>query len=162
MRRRRSTGARVAAVVKVAALGAKYLLKPNRFTLRYPEEYPLLTEGYRGLIVLDPEKCIGCGSCARICPASSMKMVKLPSRQLKPVVDYQRCIFCGFCVDVCPVQALRHLRVHDVSYYDMDAMRPSVEEFRRVVDSPAKDEGGRPIRFEFDPERGLTKVPAQR
>lgn len=160
--RRRSVSARIASIMKITALGVRYLLRPNRFTLRYPEEYPVLAEGYRGFIVLDFNKCIGCGSCARICPTSSMKMVKVSAKTLRPVINYQRCIFCGFCVDVCPVQALRHVRVHDIGYYDMNSMKPSLGDFQKEVSTPAVSEGARPIKFEFDPDRGLVKTVVKR
>ena len=151
---------RILSALEAMGIGIKYLVRPGRFTLRYPEEYAVLHEGYRGFIILDEEKCIGCASCARICPASAMKMVKLPRKQ-RPVINYQRCIFCGFCVDVCPVQALRHQRVHDVCYYGLNELKLSLDDFKREIRSPAELEGGKPIRFEFDEKKGLIKLTSE-
>ncbi|MEB3851732.1 MAG: NADH-quinone oxidoreductase subunit NuoI [Desulfurococcales archaeon] len=151
------------------AVGLKYFLDPNRFTLHYPREYIRLKPGYRGFIVLNKAKCIMCESCARICPAAAMKMVRFqapdPRRPGKmklykyPVINYQRCIFCGYCVDVCPTEALRHVPAHDVVYYNLEEMDLNLEQFQVEPKSPAEVEGGIPVRYVFDPERGLVKVP---
>jgi len=163
----------------IAALivGVKYFIKPIRFTLMYPSEYIKLDSRYRGFIVLNKAKCIGCESCARICPAAAMKMIKIeeqpkqeaqehskkPVKKVKkhPVINYQRCIFCGFCVDVCPVEALRHIPVHDVVYLNMAEMDLDLIEFQKEPVNPAAAEGGIPVRYVFDPDRGLIKVRAE-
>ena len=146
-------------------VGLKYFANPNRFTLKYPYEYIQLRDTYRGFIILDMKKCIGCMSCARICPASAMKMVKVTVEEGKkpkpyPVINYNRCIFCGMCVDVCPTEALYHLPVHDIVYLNMDEMDVDLDRFQQKVESPSIKEGV-PVRYIFDPEKGLVKVPAK-
>ncbi len=150
---------KIARLIKVFMIGLKYLVKPNRFTLRYPEEYTVVSDRYRGMIVIDRSKCIGCSSCARICPARAMKMVRVEGeKKLKPLIDYRRCIGCGFCVDVCPVEALRHTRVYDVGYYKLEDMILTLEDFEKEPESPAEAEGGVPVKYVFDEEKGLVKV----
>ncbi|MEB3825751.1 MAG: NADH-quinone oxidoreductase subunit NuoI [Desulfurococcales archaeon] len=146
-------------------IGLKYFANPNRLTMKYPYEYPQLRSNYRGFIVLDMKKCIGCMSCARICPAAAMKMVKVEvekagkKKQMPfPVINYNRCIFCGFCVDVCPTEALYHIPVHDVVYTNMEDMVLDLEKFQEKVESPSVKEGV-PVRYLFDPDKGLVKVP---
>jgi len=57
----------------------------------------------RGKIAYDREKCIGCGLCVRVCPASVIQL--LP--EVKKIRMYvARCTFCAQCVDACPVDAL--------------------------------------------------------
>lgn len=52
--------------------------------------------------VINPEKCIGCTKCARICPASAISgSIKEPH-----VIDEAKCIGCGACADACPVKAI--------------------------------------------------------
>ncbi len=155
--------------ISAITLGLKYFINPNRITLDYPREYIQLREGYRGFIVLIKQKCIGCDSCARICPAAAIKMLKLQEEdprkpgktRLKkyPVINYQRCIFCGYCVDVCPTEALYHVPVHDVVYMNLEEMNLDLEAFQKPPSSPASGEGV-PVRYVFDPEKGLVKVPA--
>jgi len=46
---------------------------------------------------IDPEKCIGCGACKKVCPVEAIEGEK----KLPHVIDPAKCIKCGSCVDVC-------------------------------------------------------------
>jgi nitroreductase/NAD-dependent dihydropyrimidine dehydrogenase PreA subunit len=52
--------------------------------------------------VIDPEACIGCGECVRVCPSQTIAM-----RDGKAVVTGERSLGCGHCAAVCPVEAVR-------------------------------------------------------
>jgi len=84
------------------------------FTRLYPEVMMELPAAERGVHELDATICIGCASCARICPNSCIEMVNyrfgspLKNKKMQfPQVDYGRCMFCGLCVDECPVECLK-------------------------------------------------------
>jgi nitroreductase/NAD-dependent dihydropyrimidine dehydrogenase PreA subunit len=51
---------------------------------------------------IDPERCIGCGECVRVCPSQTIAM-----RNGKAVVTGERSLGCGHCAAVCPVEAVR-------------------------------------------------------
>lgn len=53
-------------------------------------------------ICKDIKKCTGCGACAQICPANSIKMAYTPAGFLEPIID-ESCIECFRCQKVCPV-----------------------------------------------------------
>ncbi|AFK87131.1 MULTISPECIES: NADH-quinone oxidoreductase subunit NuoF [Thermoanaerobacterium] len=51
---------------------------------------------------IDPDKCKGCGICAKNCPTNAISgKVKQPH-----VIDQDKCIKCGTCMDKCPFDAI--------------------------------------------------------
>ncbi|MBT1248239.1 MULTISPECIES: NADH-quinone oxidoreductase subunit NuoF [unclassified Thermosipho (in: thermotogales)] len=52
--------------------------------------------------VIDPEKCVGCTACARVCPASCI------SGEVRKVheIDQSACVKCGSCIEVCRFGAI--------------------------------------------------------
>ncbi len=46
---------------------------------------------------IDPELCIGCGACKKVCPVEAIEGEK----KLPHVIDTKKCIKCGSCIDVC-------------------------------------------------------------
>ena len=51
-------------------------------------------------LVVDAEKCVGCGRCVRTCANDGIEVVERRARVL------DGCVSCGMCVDTCPVGAL--------------------------------------------------------
>jgi len=45
-----------------------------------------------------PDKCTGCGKCARKCPVEAIA----GGKRMVHVIDQSKCIKCGTCFDVCP------------------------------------------------------------
>ncbi len=70
-------------------------------------------DNLRGFHTNDWELCIGCGTCADICPTEAIIMVERTDikdeagkLQERPIIDYGRCCFCALCVDTCTTGSL--------------------------------------------------------
>ncbi|MDL2313995.1 ferredoxin family protein [Desulfovibrio sp. OttesenSCG-928-C14] len=55
--------------------------------------------------IIDPEKCNGCGTCARICPTQVFRYDRTKD-QTPSAVFAEECWHCNSCVLDCPAQAV--------------------------------------------------------
>ncbi|MDI3471881.1 MAG: glutamate synthase small chain [Thermotogaceae bacterium] len=86
-------------------------------TIKVPKEKRKASERYRGFHINDWDKCIGCGTCSKVCPTDAIQMVEVPVLEKKfgekpqrPSIDYGRCSFCAMCVDICTTGSLQMTR----------------------------------------------------
>lgn len=140
------------------ATGIKYMIKPQTITLKYPEASLALSQGYRGIIRLYKDVCIGCTLCAMICPADAMKMTTAEGKKL-PMINYGRCVFCGFCVDICPVDALKETPVHDVAFSNRRDLIFDPEKFNKNFDEIPENKLVRKVRAVIDEKKGIRYEP---
>ena len=60
-------------------------------------------ERFRGRLLYDRQKCIGCKLCLKVCPANATEY--LPDEK-KIQIHNDRCCFCAQCTEICPVHCL--------------------------------------------------------
>lgn len=77
-------------------------------TVSYPFTKAEKPEHFRGRLVFDPTKCIGCKLCMKDCPANAIEIVKVADKQFRAVVRLDKCIYCAQCVDSCNKSALNY------------------------------------------------------
>ena len=84
--------------------------KPS--TVQYPNKVTdsPAKANYRGRISYDPEKCVNCGTCMKVCcPGAITKTTEdTPDGQkITYVFDLTSCTFCGTCADFCDEGAIK-------------------------------------------------------
>ena len=83
------------------------------FTKSSCDMYPVVpseaAENYRGRISYDPDKCIGCGMCEKVCSGNAITRVieDVPEGQkITLTFNLGSCTFCATCADFCHEKAI--------------------------------------------------------
>lgn len=72
------------------------------YTSEFPKEPHIPFEGFRGKPVVDDNNCVGCETCANVCPPGAITFTDDPDNRRRVITrDYARCIFCGQCQEHC-------------------------------------------------------------
>lgn len=95
-------GGAVVADCDVDAADLHLLLKPLS-QRRQPE---VLKAGYE--MVLQPERCSGCGRCIEVCRFGAVRLETVDDRHRRKLLKFDpfQCEGCGCCADVCPEEAI--------------------------------------------------------
>ncbi len=105
--------------------------KRSIYTYQYPDEGEKrmaeeCSVRHRGMIYLEPSKCIMCYACEKVCPAQCIKIegVRLKSDNFMTrfTVDNSKCIFCALCTEVCPSDCIHHGREWDYSAFKREGL----------------------------------------
>lgn len=67
-------------------------------------------------ILIDAEKCTGCGKCVDVCKDFSLEIIDKKAHQSSSSVF--GCIACGHCMMICPTNAIK-IDGRTVSFYDL-------------------------------------------
>jgi len=75
------------------------------YTTKFPKVMPAMPEGFRGTPTYVPDECVGCGSCAQVCPAGAITIVDRVNDEGRMIRYIERnwgsCIFCSQCFVYC-------------------------------------------------------------
>lgn len=72
------------------------------YTSKFPAVEHVPFTGFRGRPVVDDENCVGCETCANVCPPHAITFSDDTEKKIRTITrDYGRCIFCGMCQEHC-------------------------------------------------------------
>ena len=104
-------------------------------TVLYPSVKVTMPGKFRGRVVVDSDKCIGCKMCVRDCPSDAIVITKVGDKQFEAVIDMSKCIACAQCVDSCPKKALEPTKEVELAQLDKNKLRV-VYSYQDVQDKP--------------------------
>ena len=75
------------------------------YTSKFPARPHIPFENFRGKPVVDDKNCVGCETCANVCPPGAITFADDKKKKTRTIVrNYGLCIFCGQCEEHCITQ----------------------------------------------------------
>lgn len=90
----------------------KFAADLTRNLLRPPRTEPLedgvanTPPAYRGRVEVDEAKCVGCSTCAQVCPCNAIRLDEKEDG-IRLILWHSHCSFCGLCEFYCPTDAIK-------------------------------------------------------
>jgi formate hydrogenlyase subunit 6/NADH:ubiquinone oxidoreductase subunit I len=99
------------------------------YTTKFPFKPHEPFEKFRGKPVVDDKNCVGCETCANVCPPQAITFEDHKQKGIRIIRrDYGKCIFCGQCEEHCITKKGVKLsdKIFDIATFN----RESVIEFQ--------------------------------
>ncbi len=96
------------------------------YTTKFPAGGYKPEEDFRGFPRYHNDDCVGCGTCAQVCPAGAITVTDDLGKRLRRLqISYLSCIHCGQCEEHC-ITEKGVLMSNEYSFSVMDKNDPSV------------------------------------
>jgi NADH-quinone oxidoreductase subunit I len=100
----------------------------KKVTMAYPDIPIVMPDRFRGIQYFEPDKCIVCNQCARICPTDCITLTGKanpdPEKKGKVIdtfdINFEICILCDLCTEVCPTEAIVMTNNFELAAYSRD------------------------------------------
>ncbi len=95
------------------------------FTTKFPGEPHTPFENFRGKPEVDDNHCVGCETCANVCPSNAITIQDDKKRGKRVITrDYGKCIFCGMCQEHCITGkgVVLSDKIFDLSVFERDKL----------------------------------------
>ena len=111
-------------------------LTKKPLTEAFPCPEDMGAERYRGRISYDPEVCVDCGMCAKVCGPSAITREEEEAEggvNITRTFDLTSCTFCGFCQDFCSRNAITLTRDYHMVAEDASELCTKGTFFKKKV-----------------------------
>jgi NADH-quinone oxidoreductase subunit I len=110
-------------------------LTEKKVTYAYPDVPIDMPDRFRGVQHFDPDKCIVCNQCVRICPTECITLTGKPNpdptKKGKVIdtydINFEICILCDLCTEVCPTEAIVMTNNFELATYSRDDLFKNME-----------------------------------
>ena len=100
---------------------AVFSLFTPAYTTKFPKEPHVPFDNFRGKPVVDDTHCVGCETCANVCPPKAITFRDDKEKRVRVIArNYGLCIFCGQCEEHCITQKGVQLsdKIFDLAGFD--------------------------------------------
>ncbi len=148
--------------VKGMGITMQHFVKEPPITVQFPHERLPLPPSYKGIHILEQDKCIDCKLCAKACPVDCIEIEAVHHGRVlewqKFTIDYKKCIFCEFCIPPCPKNCIHMTSEFEVATDDPSTMIEDLLtwtglrlEDRRAIDASEAKRAGKTV---VEPKNG--------